>query len=246
MNEQQPPDDEKAWHMRVEKVARAFPYPPTPDFSQTLQRGASQSRFQARRLAWAAGIALIVLIGSALSVPEIRAQVQRWLQIGVIQIVVEEPTITPISLPFPSYLDLAGETTLEAAREQVSFPIRLPEALGAPDHVYVQDIEGDLVILVWLDPAQPLLPRYLMYQIDTNFWGIKVADTIRETRVNDQRAVWVQGEHVLEFAQDGEVTALHARLIESPVLIWTEGDITYRLEGNAPMETVVDIAETLR
>jgi hypothetical protein len=35
-------------------------------------------------------------------------------------------------------------------------------------------------------------------------------------------------------------------LIEGHVLIWTEGEITYRLETDMPLEEAVRVAESLR
>ena len=58
----------------------------------------------------------------------------------------------------PLLENLAGEITLKEARQTVDYPIRLPSYpsdLGRPDRIFVQDADGEIAILVWLDPQQP-------------------------------------------------------------------------------------------
>lgn len=228
----------------------------------------------ARRLAFAL-IALIVLCGALFAMPPVRAAVVQFLRIGAVQITLEEPTPTPTATsqpsatpvpratatltptrtpsptvtprPLSSVLDLGGETTLEAARRQVRFPIRMPtypSDLGQPDAVFVQDLGDQTVMLVWTDPSQPRRVRLALQVLGRNAWVEKFQPrAVGETRVNGNPAVWAVGEYLLK-TQDGDLEL--RRLITGNVLIWQESDLTYRLETDLPMEEVVKIAESLR
>jgi hypothetical protein len=116
--------------------------------------------------------------------------------------------------------------------------------LGKPDRVYVQDVEGAMVILVWLDPQQPKQVILSLHFIPSGSWTVrKVEPTIvQETRVEDQRAIWTEGPYFLMLA-NGNLE--YARLLEGNVLIWEEGDITLRLETGAGLDEAVKIAESL-
>jgi len=254
------------WDRRMRDIAAAFDYPATPNLAARLRAErmaalASQQRARLAQRAAFAVLALVVLCAALLIVPPVRAAIVNFLRIGAVQITLDPtptpiptPTIpatpaTPIPTPRPlgSVLDLAGETTLAAARQQVGFPIRLPtypSDLGAPDAVFVQDLGDQTVMLVWLDPTQPRRVRLALQVLGRNAWVEKFQPrVVGETRVNGNPAVWAVGEYLLK-TQGGNLE--QRRLITGNVLIWKEGDLTYRLETDLPMEEAVKIAESLR
>jgi hypothetical protein len=61
--------------------------------------------------------------------------------------------------------------------------------------------------------------------------------------VRGQRALWTEGPYLIQ-QRDGDYSI--RRLIDGHVLIWQEGEITYRLETGAPLDEAVKIAESLR
>jgi hypothetical protein len=65
---------------------------------------------------------------------------------------------------------------------------------------------------------------------------------IQETSVNDQRALWAVGPYPLRL-YNGDLQ--FRRLIDGHVLIWADGDITYRLETDLGLEEAITIAESL-
>jgi hypothetical protein len=254
-------------------LARNFSYPPTPDIAgavrgQLAAREISpKSGLVTRRLAWAALIILIIL-GGLLAVPQVRAAVVEFLQIGAIRIFLVEPTPTPTSTPAPaasnatstplprpsptplaSLLDLAGETTLAEAQAQVDFPIRLPiypAGLGSPDRVFSQNIGGPAVVLVWLDPNQPEQVRLSLHQLGPGAFAEKGnPGSIQETTVNGRQALWTEGPYILQFRRGNRVDYDLRRLVTGRVLIWVEGEVTYRLETDLPLEEAVRVAESL-
>jgi hypothetical protein len=147
-------------------------------------------------------------------------------------------------------LDLAGATTLAEAQAQVNFSIRLPvypEDLGQPDRVFFQRIGGPAVVLVWLDDTQPDRVRLSLHQLGPGTFAEKGnPGQVQETTVNGQRAIWAEGPYVLQFRQGRRVDFDLRRLVEGRVLIWVEGQITYRLESSLSMEEAVRVAESLR
>lgn len=134
----------------------------------------------------------------------------------------------------------------------VDFPVGLPAypaGLGLPDRVYLQTLadsgsEGQVLILVWHYPEQPDEPRLSLSIIDAPFYGIKQApvEIILETRVNGQYAYWIQGPHRLQL-QNGDYTEWV--FVAGNVLLWTNGEITYRLESGLPFVEARRVAESL-
>ncbi len=256
------------WEARVQHMAVEFPYPPTPDVAgtvrQRLRRTPVRPALLRRQLAWAVVIALVILAG-LMAVPQVRAAVFEILRIGAIRIVPTTPTpaapaltptgagpaTTPSPSPTPlsSVLDLAGETTLADARARVSFPIRrpaYPSDLGPPDHVFLQDLGGQVIVLVWMDRAQPDHVRMSLHELGPGTFADKIRPpVVQETTVNGQRAVWTEGPHLLQFSRNGQVIYDARRLVEGHTLVWTQGDITYRLETDLSLNDAVRIAESL-
>ena len=68
-------------------------------------------------------------------------------------------------------------------------------------------------------------------------------EIIGRAQVNGIPAVWTQGPYMV-IVKSGE--AEFRRLVEGHVLIWKEGEITYRLESSLSLGEVITIAESLR
>jgi hypothetical protein len=206
-----------------------------------------------------------------MAIPGVRAGLLDLFEIGAIRIRLSPPTSTPLptlesqgeapsvtssrttvrpSPTLPGLLDnLAGEMSLSEAREAAGFEIRLPSYppdLGDPDYVYVQELEGAAVILLWMEPESPNEVRLALHQLASPLWAEKHATSIEETQVNGQPAVWVAGPHFIEVRnRQGAREWREARLVEGNVLIWQAHNLTYRLETKLPMEEAVRIAESV-
>ena len=77
---------------RVQKTAKAFAYPPTPDLAATFRRrrrGAARQTML--RVARVAAILLLMLIG-LMAVPQIRAQLIAFFRIGAVDVIVTTAT----------------------------------------------------------------------------------------------------------------------------------------------------------
>ena len=166
------------------------------------------------------------------------------------QSVLEPLTATPASTQSDLILlleQISGETTLAYAQQVAEYPILLPTyplEWGEPDRVYIQDAEGLMTILVWMDPQQPDQVEMSLHFIPEGSWAVDKYSPIAidETSVNGQGAVWAVGPYLLRL-QNGDLEI--ERLVDGHVLIWEAGGVTYRLETDASMEEAVRIAESL-
>lgn len=239
---------------RLHSAALAMPYPPTPDLATRFLR--PQPR-RTPRFAWALAAVLVALL-SLLAVPEVRARILEFLQIGAVRIILPQPTATEqpgtflpesTSTRYPqevltSVLELDGETDLASARAEVNFPIALPKYpldLGVPDRVYLQETpQGQFVVLAWLDANQEA--ELVMYIVGPGVSITKGQPGFVETVVvNGHNAVYVAGDYLVTI--DGSM--LPVRFIHGPALIWEENGLTYRLEASLPLDEMIRVAESI-
>lgn len=158
------------------------------------------------------------------------------------------PSPEPSPTPLPSVLDLEGQTTLEQARKELPFPVRLPTYppdLGPPDAVFVQRADKPLLVLVWMQPDHPGQVRMSLHEIPTDSVLIMKVQpkVIAETKVNGQQAFWTEGPYLL-IMKSGDIS--QTRLVQGSTLVWVEGAMTYRLETGLSMEEAVKVAESLK
>lgn len=257
---------------QLHAVANGMEYPRTPDIARSVmarlhsfpsltraERSASgdEAKRGGRRLAWSLTI-ILILLSSLMLVPPVRAAIIEFIQIGIVRIFPRptEPAIDVIRTATPDaalpslipMLDVvAGEMKLVNAQQTAPYPILLPtypSDLGQPDCVYVQDAEGIMTIFVWVDPQHAERVTMSLHLIPSGNWAIKKVNPIvvKETKVNSLRAVWAEGPYPL-ILHNGDVQ--FTRLIEGHVLIWEDGDVTYRLETDLPLEEAIKIAESL-
>ncbi|MFZ0548888.1 MAG: hypothetical protein WAM60_25785, partial [Candidatus Promineifilaceae bacterium] len=268
------------WENRVRTVAAEMAYPPTPDIAAGVrERLAAGKRPQvvrpwySNRLAWAV-TAVLLIAALLLAVPQARAAIFEFFQIGSIRIFPADPTATPIieetadeesegvllsptaeptTLPAFSVADLAGETTLADLESELGDAVLLPEypaGVGDPDKVYLQNQVGQLGILVWLqaDSTDKAWAVLHILMLDQGAFGAKfMVESLEATEVNGQPAYWVQGEHLLSFYDaNGQISTELTHLVEGNALIWTVDKVTYRLETVLSLEEAVRMAESMR
>jgi hypothetical protein len=115
--------------------------------------------------------------------------------------------------------------------------------LGAPDMVFLQDMSGPAVLLVWLESGNAGEVRLDLLEMGPGtFAGKGVPEVIQETTVSGQPALWTQGPHLLQFKSGYDMVNL---VVKGNVLIWDESGITYRLESDTSMPEAIEIAESL-
>lgn len=265
---------QELFEKQISSIAKRLDYPRTPDVAGGVMnrlsakgtRGRGQGRFISRRLAWSLTV-ILILFSSLMLIPPARAAILEFIQIGIVRIFRTEPTqvappqqeapatMVPVtatpartSEPLIPILErLAGEQSLEEAQQRVDYPILLPSyppELGSPDRVFVQDADGDLTILIWIDPEHPTQVLMSLHMIPPGSWAVEKMDPalVQETTVNGRRAIWAIGPYPVRFS-NGNLDFV--RLVDGHVLIWTDGEITYRLETELDLEEAIKLAESL-
>jgi hypothetical protein len=234
---------------------------------------ASKTRWLShRKVAWLLiGIFFLFFFG-VLAVPPVRAAVLEYLQLGGVRILripptpTNSPAVTPPALiPTGSALnptqalsttpedlvsiqDLDGETSLQEVRSRIHVPIRLPSyptGLGPPDHIYLQQMDGWVVIFVWTVTDRPDKVLMSLHMISEGSFAVEKVYplVVQETSVNGRPALWTTGPYIVRLF-NGDVDL--RRLVEGHVLIWVENRITYRLETDLPLEEALRIAGSLK
>ncbi|NTU85662.1 MAG: hypothetical protein HGA45_41060, partial [Chloroflexales bacterium] len=146
-----------------------------------------------------------------------------------------------------------GATSVEAAARQLPFPIQLPAYppdLGPPA-AFVQDLGGPALVLVWADLAEPTRVQLSLHALSSRVFAEKLlfggeAELLAETEVNGAWALWVRGPHMLRTGPSEGGEYAEVRLVDGNTLIWTNGDVTYRLESDLTLEEARRVAESLR
>ncbi|MFN2137916.1 MAG: hypothetical protein ACK2UK_18320 [Candidatus Promineifilaceae bacterium] len=226
--------------VHVQETAQDFAFPATPDIAAAWRQAGSgpiRRPFPGR---WAVGVALglLVVLLAAASIPSVRAALLDLLRIGAIEIRINEgtestavPTLQPLSI-----LDLGQELSPDEAQSQLRRGApRFPPELGAPNAVFGQNLLYREPILSYVWWPKGSRPQLVLTVIEIPGFAIKWAagEQVTETNVNGRPAIWIAGPHPfdLDNAQvDQQVT------IDSNVLIWSDEDVTYRLEGELTLQ----------
>jgi hypothetical protein len=234
-------------------LGRELAVPDAPDLvpvvrEQLEPRGERWSIRPVGRRRWALAVAIAVLaaLGATLAVPDARSALFRFLSIGGerIELVEELPDIEPLE---NLELTLGERVTLAEARARSDVELR--ELEETPDRVYLGD-RGT----VWFLYGTPENVRLLVAQtplvtVDEPGLLKKLAREaqIEEVSVDGARGVFLSGPPHFLFLVDehGQVVEASARLAED-VLIWDEGGVAYRLEGDFALDEALELANSLR
>jgi hypothetical protein len=218
-----------------------------------------------RRIAVAALALLVLAAGIVVATPGAREAVARRLGILGIEIhqggpapTVTAPTGTTAGRGATGTLGLGRRVSLEQARAAVSFRLLVPSQPGfeRPDEVYLSDeVPGGRVDLVYLPrPGLPASPFTNAGLLITEFQAtplvgkfVKEGTRIEEVVVSGEQGYWL-GDEPHEFAyqdRNGVLRQETARLAGS-TLIWTQGPVTLRLEGQISKQQALRIAGSMR
>ncbi len=158
--------------------------------------------------------------------------------------------------PLGAGLDLGDPIPVASAASAVDIPVSLPATtgVGPPATAWVHD--GRLSF-VW--PAGPSLPATGRPQIGlilTQFRGsidaayfqkvIGPGTTLAAVQVAGSGGWWINGApHDIVFV-DADGRPVYDRRSIGDTLIWTRGDVTYRLESGLDRAAAIALAETIR
>ncbi len=246
-------------------LGRSFPYPPTPTLVARFRENPGR-RWSLVGIRLAVVLILVLgLAGGLLAVPQVRAAVVEYIQLGAIRIRLEalftgsqeDPRrpadgVEGIAAPGPSFSienwqALAGELSLKDATKAVGFELPMPgypENLGPPDKVFLQENPGTTVVMIWAGPGTDEVQLSLLVLGPGAFAGKEAPDRILRTSVRGREALWLEGEHQLVLLT-GDPPQEDLFRVSGNVLIWEEAGRTYRLEGQLTLEEAARIAESI-
>jgi hypothetical protein len=204
-------------------------FPPQPNLVAGVRARLERRRLFApsrRALAFAVAV-LVVAFGVAMAVPDARSAILRFFHIGAVT--VERVETLPPAQERPLTAGLGAPLSRREAEARAGFEIRLPDVDGqAPTRYYVRP---GLIATLFSWHGKPVLLA--------EFEGEQVSLTkklaARETRIEPaqigQFGLWLTGgPHVLQWDWGNRVHRVGSRTAGS-VLLWLDGDRTYRLEG---------------
>jgi len=205
-------------------LGRRLDIPPEPDLrSRVRERIERRPRY--RRAVVLALAVLVVAFGIALAVPPARSAILRFFHIGAVTIERVEtlPAVRERSLA----AGLGPPLPLREAEARSGVPLVL--AGSRPQRFYAQP---GLIATLLRYEGKPVL----LAELQGNQTGLVKKFATPTTRIEPAAigsfGVWLEGgKHVLIWiAASGEIRQVEPRLAGN-VLIWTEGNRTYRLEG---------------
>jgi hypothetical protein len=249
MNEPYPDNLEE----QIRETAAGFSYPPTPDITSAVHARLEPPRPDApgshrlRTIAFAAlAFFLLASLVTITAVPPARAALLRILRIGAVQINLLEEPLPGVeeSMQQFSIADLGREISLEQARELITISEpAFPPPLGYPDAIYGQNFLAREPVVSYFWQASNNRPQILLTQIEIPQMGLKWAagEQFTATEVADQPAAWIEGPHLFDLAESRLIPGTR---IATNVLIWSDGGITYRLEGDLSQGEALRIAES--
>lgn len=236
-------------------LGRRLDVPPTPDVTTAVlnRLDAPTQRRRVPRLVTAALAALLALATAMVVSPAVRAAVFDLLRIGGVEIHQDEPAPPTPTVEAP----LPGEraVSLAQARDAVDFTLRLPAGLGEPDAIQVT---GDRVVSMSFDGrvdgrvGERVGERVGAVRVDQFdghldpiFEKFTTAADIHRVTVGDQPGIWVDRPHTVLYTDEHGTTHQETARLAGSTLIWEDGGVTYRVEGDLTQAEALAVAESL-
>jgi len=209
------------------------------------------------RLAYVAAV-LALLVGGTMAVsPEARSTVLRWLGLESVEIKRGTPTATPgPRSTLGRTLGLGTAVTLEEARRQ-GLVVRVPEALGDPNAVYVTGLPDGTraASLVYAPrdglPASGVTGVGLLVQsflaTATPFIEktIHSGAILERLTVDGAQAYWITNAHGFAFQSSRGVAYEEQRLADRTLLVEGNG-VLLRIEGAISRDRAIEIAKSIQ
>ncbi len=222
-------------------------------------------RSRVRQALVAAAAAILVFAAALVVSPDARDAVADFFGIGDVRI---QPAVDLGVDARPRVVVTVGAAleaalgrqlpSVAAATDATGFLLQVPSALGPPDSVHVlRSAAGAAATLRWApsdalpptaDPDTGALLTVLRAEVETGLVDkhLDPATTYERIAIGDRPAVLLTGgpHVVLLRGADGAVIEQTTRLAGT-TLLWTVGDLTYRLEAELPRDELLAIADSI-
>lgn len=165
------------------------------------------------------------------------------------------PTARASAVP-GELLGLGENVTLDEAQRIADFDAILPPdpVLGPPDAVY---LAGHRLALVWApSAAYPpteaqsvglLISEFRGHVSDGYYQKVLLSDSrVTPVTVDGSAGYWITGAHYFFYVDETGKEVDETYRIVGDTLIWTTGEMTYRIESSIGMDAAIQLAESLR
>jgi hypothetical protein len=155
-------------------------------------------------------------------------------------------------------MGLGDRVELADLDARAGFHVRWPNdpSLGPPDAAYVDPFTGGQVTLVWaarpalpatLEPGVGMLLSQFRGQVEEGFFtkAIDGGTSVERLPVGDGKGYWLTGDPHFIFWKGPDGFVDDSRRWVGDVLLWADGDITYRLETSLRRDRAVGLAESM-
>ena len=138
---------------------------------------------------------------------------------------------------------------LADAQRRVGFRIRLPHTTGDKQvrNVLLDEQGGGVVSVVWCCKPTLVLTQFAGAAVPYLQKLASPETAIQAVEVDGKPGYWIaDGPHVVLFrAQDGSFHDYELR-VAGNVLLWVDGDVTLRLEGQLTRDEAIELASAVR
>jgi hypothetical protein len=188
-----------------------------------------------RLVALAVGAVLLALLAT----PPVRAAVADWFGFGGVRV---ERGDVPAPTADPTPPTVAPGVSLQEAAAMVAFTVSVPEELGDPDGVEVSP-DRRMVSMSWTTDEEGAL-RLDQFDARLDFSVLKTAPDVFYAAVNGTDALWFEEPHEVALLEPDGTMVTHSARLAGHTLIWQEGLVTLRLEGDVDLGRAQEIAES--
>jgi|SRR5438034_2221126 len=218
-------------------LGRELDIPPEPDLrSRVRERIERKPRY--RRVAVLA-LALLVALGIALAVPPARSAILRFFHIGAVTI--ERVETLPAAREHSLAAGLGPALSLHDAEARSGVPLVL--AGPRPRRFYAQP--GLIASLLQYRGKPVLLAELQGDQMGVSKKFVGPATRVEPAPIGSF-GLWLEGgKHVLTWAAASGGIRQVERRFAGNVLIWAEGNRTYRLEGGLNMGQMLELGRQI-
>ncbi len=233
-------------------------YPATPNLGPAITSRLLAER-QARRRPPFPGMALwprrrVLLLAAALVLLLVATAWAARTVIGAVEIrVLPSGSTRPPAAPFTG-TELGPSTAMAVAKSGVRFPIMTPSELGPPTQVHLarSGFGTQVAVLAWEpDGSHPAIPGTdlgtILMELPAAkdvlaYKEIATSTTLQAVQVGSHDGFWISGPHDLSFVTpNGE----RRFSVQGNVVLWQQGDTTFRLETTLDKAAALSLAESV-
>ena len=214
------------------------------------------------RWALVAAAALLLVAAALAAYPPSRNAIAGWLNLHTNVIRVQHPP-TPSVLPsgrLGSDLSLGDRTTLQAARDDLAWPIAVPGSRGAPDAVYVQKTElapsaGEVTLVYGSRAGIPVsratgvsvLVTEARGRVDEVYFQKMLGGgaSIQQVDTGGRPAYWITGAHDFVFVDSAGNVRFETLRLATNTLVLDRGGVIVRIEGDLTRDQALALARSL-